>query len=887
MLNQFFALGGVTNLKDFYAKFPTEAHFDRHIKKLKKGGTVPRLKKYQGDKDGSTVIEPPTMPKREDYFTGATTSGMGLMEQEEAYNAAMDEYNAKAAEYQKYVEEENKKKAATTPTAQTTTAQTTSAAGSGTTTTNEPKTKLNPYTGGSLVDFLKTQDKASSRQSRKQLADKLGIVNYTGTASQNNQILKSLRENPGLLDDYQDEQSNFDENTYVAPRRSGSSGSSGNRNVSPDPGTTTSGIPGVGRPRGTGTGYGNAPGGGAAPGASNQQPVDDQGNPIPWEYIIPGAGLAGYGAYEYFRPRYYPYTAPINDPSRLLRGPNYPGAPTGATGPKLPPGTTPKQITVGNSRSLPGGTTNVPKGLPGPGGDDIVQSITKRGSYTVDELRQLMKVNPKRAQEIASSFPKFVPTNVAANAVSGAPKTVPYKASAAKVGWMDEAARGIGNAYRAVRTGSKFKNAGNLLRFFSKFDQGGEMDELDMMHYYGANPNYAYGGNYGYGGYHAYGSGGGYPRYDDGGEGGPGWGDVAWGAVQMLDPTGITSWYDAGKAIGRAWDNPTWGNVGSALLETAGALPIVGKVGKAVKGAGMVVDAAKVASKPGVVKRVVNSAGKVVDYVDNSKVGKVLQPVKKIDNAKWNKVAQGVKENTARLAAKSPKAGAVLNVASPFNRAARFNSGFNPLINMGLYHADKAAGIAPGQVFDQNQNYKEDGGTYSAGVYYDQGGSFIPSYADSAYGLPKFGMGAVGVPTAMYGMGMRNGGPVFSNHTGYPHQDYVPALDWMQDGGMMQEQQAAPPQQGGGIDPQQVMQMVAEMLQQGAQPDQIMQQLVQMGVPQEMAQQIIQQVMQEMQGGQPQDGGQSEQQFQVGGEYNLSQNDIQKLIAQGYQIEYL
>jgi len=78
--------------------------------------------------------------------------------------------------------------------------------------------------------------------------------------------------------------------------------------------------------------------------------------------------------------------------------------------------------------------------------------------------------------------------------------------------------------------------------------------------------------------------------------------------------------------------------------------------------------------------------------------------------------------------------------------------------------------------------------------------------------------------------------------------------------------------------------MVAEMLQQGAQPDQIMQQLVQMGVPPEMAQQVIEQVMQQMQGGQEQA---PEQQFQVGGEYNLSHNDIQKLIQQGYQIEYL
>ena len=67
----------------------------------------------------------------------------------------------------------------------------------------------------------------------------------------------------------------------------------------------------------------------------------------------------------------------------------------------------------------------------------------------------------------------------------------------------------------------------------------------------------------------------------------------------------------------------------------------------------------------------------------------------------------------------------------------------------------------------------------------------------------------------------------------------------MAEGGAMQD-----PSQGGGQE-QQMVQQIAQALQQGAQPEEVMQQLVQMGMPQEQAMQIIQAVMEQMQGGQP------------------------------------
>lgn len=198
-------------------------------------------------------------------------------------------------------------------------------------------------------------------------------------------------------------------------------------------------------------------------------------------------------------------------------------------------------------------------------------------------------------------------------------------------------------------------------------------------------------------------------------------------------------------------------------------------------------------------------------------------------------------------------------------------------------------------------------GTSSGGQYFDDGGSFIPQYGDSAYGqLPKFGYGK-----AMYGMGMAYGGM---------YQEGGMPLD--QEAMMAQQQEQQMPPQG-QPDPQQLMQEIAQMLQQGAQPEQIMQQLVQMGIPEEQAQQMIQQVMQQMQGGQGQPQGPQEEQmegpqgqnpqeemmeeqgppmgrfgrqlkmggnsnsYSVGDEYDMSQSQIQDLIKKGYKIQYV
>jgi polyhydroxyalkanoate synthesis regulator phasin len=220
-------------------------------------------------------------------------------------------------------------------------------------------------------------------------------------------------------------------------------------------------------------------------------------------------------------------------------------------------------------------------------------------------------------------------------------------------------------------------------------------------------------------------------------------------------------------------------------------------------------------------------------------------------------------------------------------------------------------------------------GTYYQGNFFDDGGTYVPEYGSAAYGLPEYNMGASfqdgGSPLySTQGQALRN----FMNTVAYGRDGNQSMYNVQfpevgprryDDGGMSPDQAAMmaqqqgqpqgqqPPQGSSGFDPQQVMQMVAQMLQQGAQPEQIMQQLVQQGIPQDQAQQIIQQVMQQMQGAQAQQGaeqmmeqgapqamygmgmkyGGTNKKYKVGGEYDVNESDVKKLIAQGYKIQYI
>lgn len=53
--------------------------------------------------------------------------------------------------------------------------------------------------------------------------------------------------------------------------------------------------------------------------------------------------------------------------------------------------------------------------------------------------------------------------------------------------------------------------------------------------------------------------------------------------VKFADPTGISSYYDVYDAGREMYNNPSWSNAGALGIEVLGAIPLVGKLGKAVK----------------------------------------------------------------------------------------------------------------------------------------------------------------------------------------------------------------------------------------------------------------------------------------------------------------
>jgi hypothetical protein len=132
---------------------------------------------------------------------------------------------------------------------------------------------------------------------------------------------------------------------------------------------------------------------------------------------------------------------------------------------------------------------------------------------------------------------------------------------------------------------------------------------------------------------------------------------------------------------------------------------------------------------------------------------------------------------------------------------------------------------------NDEKKHKSTGANWSGNAFYADGGSAPLEYPHMFKYAPTYEVG--------------------------PHMAYG---GYYQDGGMQQDPSQGQPQQGQGVDPQQIMQEIAQKLQQGEDPNQIVQELVQEGVPQDQAQQMVQQVAQQMQ---QQGGGQDQGQQQA------------------------
>ena len=176
-------------------------------------------------------------------------------------------------------------------------------------------------------------------------------------------------------------------------------------------------------------------------------------------------------------------------------------------------------------------------------------------------------------------------------------------------------------------------------------------------------------------------------KYAEGGEGGPGWGDVAWTAAQIADPTGILSYGDAYRGWRDMVQNPSWSNFGSALLNTAAALPVVGQEARAVKAG---VKAGKVA-KEWKELNALQKTGRVLNRA-------VVNPVRTLDRGIGHGAA--VEATTAKLMTNAPKV--VKNYVAPIttavNRGVRWDKLMSPVGDAAIDGISNGLNYAQGRV---------------------------------------------------------------------------------------------------------------------------------------------------------------------------------------------
>jgi hypothetical protein len=159
---------------------------------------------------------------------------------------------------------------------------------------------------------------------------------------------------------------------------------------------------------------------------------------------------------------------------------------------------------------------------------------------------------------------------------------------------------------------------------------------------------------------------------------------------------------------------------------------------------------------------------------------------------------------------------------------------------------------------------------YGGPMMYAQGGIHIDPAKRGTFKAQasRMGMGVQGAASTILNAPEGKYSPAMRKKANFARNFAKEYGGYYQMGGeMMQAPQQGQPQGGGGEE--QILQQVAQMLQQGMSPEEIVGQLVQMGVPQEQAIQVVQMVVQQMQGQQqaPQEAPQQAPPMMRGGGY--------------------
>lgn len=88
--------------------------------------------------------------------------------------------------------------------------------------------------------------------------------------------------------------------------------------------------------------------------------------------------------------------------------------------------------------------------------------------------------------------------------------------------------------------------------------------------------------------------------------------------LKLTDPTGISSYYDAYKSISTATEKPTVGNIGSAIIDVASAMPLLGTFPKLGKGYKLIRGIARKAPLRKITLNTLNKTTKGLDYVNKT-----------------------------------------------------------------------------------------------------------------------------------------------------------------------------------------------------------------------------------------------------------------------------
>lgn len=652
------------------------------------------------------------------------------------------------------------------------------------------------YQGPSIVDLLNTQGLASDYKTRKQLAQVAGISNYRGTPTQNQQLISAIINNPNLLG-----------TVASSPKKASKKTTTPMATMAMEEEVT---IPDV---QYTAEDYLNAQ---AAANPYIMAPAEDAQAVTPTVYSLNDA-LAGkaLGAPQ--------KEASAKKESKKEKVPFEMGPQEIAAVLGVGVGTTVYLMNkLGKSWVAKNGeylndlfrarlsADDIIKIAKAQGRtEDTVKLLRARGMSIPEALKAVKNIKFKPTGTISPETLKFLEKNTAeikriaeateksrkqaailvqlmkdrgvrdARSMAQLEKLVPNVAQRMKM-LKNIPMPKVGAAEAAANIGSK------ALRLWSKlpirgFEQGGSY----MPMYQGEQGGSEYEGDLEFDN--------GDKWYSERREWMPWWGE-------LLDPTGVSSWDD----VARVYNDPSASGWDKAI-ETFGALPALGKLGKGAKMAKELATAGKGAKKVSTMgkvgkgaKMVLKGAGTGLDWVSG------MAPLRALSTyGKYNPLAMMTRAVGKGLEG-SPNVIKLLNGISEASRIGRTSKAVNTLLgdygaakeiikqqpeevirfyiddgtimevgshdplfmeaveknaidttgqrtdpNSGAIYLDTSKFLGPRdwapvkKKYGKGKVYAAGGDTYSAGMFYPDGGTFIPTYGDMAYGvLPQYEMGS-------------------------------------------------------------------------------------------------------------------------------------------------